>query len=898
MFVTTEPHLYQQLAEEGEPLLGAIRAGAAELLHVQREAGRIAQAREALAELKQRATTVGAVPLVDAVEYVSEALDIALANPPEAALGLGPYVTAVVTDLGRTLTMLASGADPTASLDHARATLRAMPRPETTDLLQVDLSDREQLARVLAAVQGSAATAGEPEPIKVPSTAQLGDIPAALSSYARCAQALVQAPADSAARDALRRSLAQLQTAATEAGNALIERAAASVARVLERHREARVPLSLDSLEVIVACQRIVPMILAVADEPSRVEPAVDALEEQARLLAAQIGQGTESADYWPAKRTQRPESRGSTPAPSPPVPAPIPTLPTGLPSGHASPPRQVPIRPHTPANGGPPALGREQRAAFAVDLVGILPRLAEIVLALQGQADSPAVRVELRLLLGAVGRAAVVAGLGVFHERCQGIVTLSEDKTEDAATLLNQVHALFDDLERAVAGAVGTLRQADRDGGRRWLRVDSQAVEELVTLAGELTVRGGAHEQRSRRLAQSIERVASARDRLRTTTEQLGEGPVPATVVVQLQEIADELSRATDELERARLESDAIALRRTRVQAELEDGLRQMRLASVSVLVPRLERSALGAAQRQGKMVRLLVDGGSTAVDAVALEEVNAALVQLVRNAVEHGIESPEARRALGKPEQGTVRLRAFRDGSQTVMQVIDDGCGIADSLVEQRAAELGYPVPRGLTRERLLQLIFLPGFSGKRRSQADGMPDAGLDLVGMAISGLQGTVAVDSEVGYGTTFTLRVPLVPSLTSAPVVAVAGERYVIPFIDVEAADPALFKRSVEPDGTVRTEYRGAPVRAVDLGSLLGVRAEQPSWETTRSLLLVRHGGQRWLVRVDAVLDRQNLVPQPLGRHTEHVAGAVGTTVLGSGQVALILDLAQLLDAVQ
>src|SRR5690606_6622996 len=138
------------------------------------------------------------------------------------------------------------------------------------------------------------------------------------------------------------------------------------------------------------------------------------------------------------------------------------------------------------------------------------------------------------------------------------------------------------------------------------------------------------------------------------------------------------DLSRTIDDLDHLRGEFDAGWRRQVRALADLDDGLRALRLVPFSTLVPRLERAALGTARAAGTLVRFIADGGATEVDATLLDSVGAALLPLVRNAAEHGIEPPDVRRANGKPEQGTVRVRAERDGSQIVIQVSDDGAGI----------------------------------------------------------------------------------------------------------------------------------------------------------------------------------------------------------------------------
>lgn len=920
------------MASDLQAHLDVIRAGAAETLHAAPEGGRLAAARDALALMSDAAAAAGSAALVEAAGIVDEALCLAATVHVDGVLHVGPYVTAVAADLARVAQAIAAGEDPAPSLEHARAMLRAMPRPETTELLEVDLSDREQLARVLAAVESGYVLPplppddAEEAPARVADlstreASPLSEIQEHIAAYAALARTLLTSPGRADALESLLQHATYLETAAASAQIPQVERVAGCVAHVLRAHHTIGLPLSPDAMEFVVACQRIIPMILDAIDEPEVVARAVDALIEQSANLLIQLHQASEpSQPFWPAEATTTDAERWEPE------------------EGHSEQSRPGEQRAAAVDGGQPKTLLEALRlldtgqlnaravfggdgtarstapiarfngtgsfedplVAFAQAIAGIIPRLAEAVIDLERNPASTAVQERLPRILHGLQSAAAVAGAEGVMELCRRIEGLMDGGRNAARTsILREAHALADELERLIADAI---RQSERATaartGRRSLRVDGQAVEDLITLAGELAVKSGAHEQRSRRLAQSILDMAGARDRMRDLATWLEEGTRdPRTLLAVVRESVADVSLAMEDLEHLRLEFDAIALRRTRILAELDDGLRRLRLASLQSLVPRLERAALGVARRQGKSVRLVVEGGSTGVDAMILDGLTVALLHLVRNAVEHGIEAPEVRRAAGKPEQGTVRLRAYRDGSQAVLQVMDDGAGIDDRLLAQRAAEYGYPVPpHGLTRERILQFVFLPGFSGKRAAGRTEAGGAGLDLVGVAVSEIGGTITVDSEVGQGTTFTLRVPLVPSLVEAPVVAVSGERYVMPFMDIEPADAALVGKIMEDGEGYSAEFGAEVLLAVDLGALLGVRSAQHLKDANGRLLLVRHGGERWLVRVDGVFERQDLVLQPLGRHTQQLTGAVGTTVLSSGKIALILDLAQLLDS--
>lgn len=906
--VAAEEQSTKQVAIRVQPYLDAIRQAAVETLRPSPDQRRIVAGQQALAAVRDLGEGAGATALVEVADLVTEALRLATAASGDPTLQMGHYTTAIVADLTRVVHGLAAEEDPTASLEHARGLLRAMPRTATAEFVEVDLSDREQIARIIAAAQEQAPPAAAEPPLRpsIPppthprSPEALAALREELKRYEAHVRELSRGPASvrAAALDALAASAETLQTTARDAGIAQVERIMTCVCRVLDAHRSAARPVTAKSLEFVLAGHRIIPMILESLDEPRRVARAVDALVEQSATLLIALHQASAAPEaIWPEPQPGRDRAAEAN---QPALPGMVESPDDSLRLIGTS--YLLPLPDAEMSERVLPDLAGDATTLFADDAVALLPRLAEAILAMErGPQDEVAAATErLERTLHALRAAATAAGLLTISERCARMVALLQaDRRATPGPLLYEAHALSDALEQVIAEA--TDAPTSSRAVRRTVRADVRSVEQLVTLASELAVRTGGHEQRSHRLGRAIQDLAHARRRLRDLARGLAHQPgATEALATELREVEEDVLLAFQVIDQLRGEFDALWRRQVKVLTELDDGLRRLRLVPFSALVPRLERAVLGAAREAGKSVRFVVDGGASEVDAALLDSLSSALLPLVRNAVVHGIEPPDVRRAAGKPEEGLVRLHSYRDGSQIVVQVVDDGVGIDDRAIAEQARASGFPVPaEGLTRDRALQLIFMPGF-GRKPGTADGAPRrGGIDTAGMAVSEARGTITVDSEIGAGTTFTLRIPLVPSQAKALVVAVAGERYVLPFVDAEPCEEPVVIEP-EPDGVGYSAMLGGErLPAVDLGALLEVRPAAHVQHPAGRLLRVLHEGEPWLIRVDGLFDQQRVMIRPLeqGEAARSSApGVVGTTALPTGQIAQIVDLAQLLDS--
>jgi chemosensory pili system protein ChpA (sensor histidine kinase/response regulator) len=240
-------------------------------------------------------------------------------------------------------------------------------------------------------------------------------------------------------------------------------------------------------------------------------------------------------------------------------------------------------------------------------------------------------------------------------------------------------------------------------------------------------------------------------------------------------------------------------------------------------------------------------------------------------------------------------IRVRAYRDGSQGVIQVVDAGAGIEDRAVLRLAALFGYPVSsKGTTRERALQYIFLPGFT-TRAANGDHAGGLGLDAVSGAVAEAEGSVTVHSELGRGTMFTLRLPVMTMVVPSIVVAVSGERFAVPQDQATVVERERVTRIDIVEGGYEARVDDQAWPAADLGALLGLRSPHHVQSDFGQFLELLQDGRRWLVRVDRVLTKEPITIQPVERQQRQVPGVVGGSTLSSSEQALVLELYQVLD---
>lgn len=359
---------------------------------------------------------------------------------------------------------------------------------------------------------------------------------------------------------------------------------------------------------------------------------------------------------------------------------------------------------------------------------------------------------------------------------------------------------------------------------------------------------------------------------------------------------LAGELAVLSDNLQGLREIPGAFAWVHTlealeRVSRQIRDTTLDLRMVPVDELFSRFPRVVRDLADRFGKEIELRINGQETRLDRTIVERLGDPMIHLIRNAVDHALESPDDRVARGKPRRGKITLSAGHEGDRVAIRVEDDGRGLDRERIVRRGIDRGL-VPFGTSPDdpRVDTLIFEPGFSTRDEVSDLSGRGVGLDVVRDAVRGLRGSLAVESMPGKGTQFVFRLPLTLALIDGLLVETGGCRYVVPLAQVEECValngtlPALSK------GRPCVAVRGELVPTVGLRRLFRVDGPMPA---RQELLLTRHAGQRVGVAVDKLLGRVQAVIQALGEGLVGLNRFSGATILGDGSVSLILDLAAL-----
>ena len=353
----------------------------------------------------------------------------------------------------------------------------------------------------------------------------------------------------------------------------------------------------------------------------------------------------------------------------------------------------------------------------------------------------------------------------------------------------------------------------------------------------------------------------------------------------------------------RAELEARAREVRRRFF--ELEERLIGLRMVTLRAQLMRAARAGRAAARAAGKRVEFDVSGGDARLERSLAEAVADPLLHLVRNAVDHGVETGEERRAAGKPEAGCVRVEADSEGGLVVLRVSDDGRGVDSEAVARAAVAAGLVTPGAhVTQAQALRLIFRPGFSTAERATLVSGRGVGLDVVERAVEEAGGEVRVRSERGRGTTFELRLPTTLALLPAHVVRAGWLRYCVGAAQVVEAAHAGADAVVSEGGRRRVRWRGRELPLFGMSELLGGDAapETPREEGRVAFLVAgarqaAPGGEaaRAAVAVDVLEGESEVLVRGLGRHAKRWRGVGGATELRDGTVALVLDLPRLLE---
>ncbi|WP_434385763.1 hybrid sensor histidine kinase/response regulator [Melittangium boletus] len=430
-------------------------------------------------------------------------------------------------------------------------------------------------------------------------------------------------------------------------------------------------------------------------------------------------------------------------------------------------------------------------------------------------------------------------------------------------------------------------------------LRVSPARVEALDALVGELVLTRLRQEGMTRRLLETRARLGEAMDRWRELGARLEpcKRTLPraqwASVKAARDALGPAMAGAWQLLSAVAREAPGLLAHGAGVDGELEAGLRELRLMPLQPFLEEYARVARETARACGKEVRLEVRAAGAEVDRVVLMRLGDVLLHLVRNAVVHGVEVPEQRRAAGKPEAGTLTLEARCEGARALLRVADDGAGVDVARVLARAREAGVRVDaQDTSPETLLGLLTRPGFSTREAADAWAGRGVGLDVVAACLRELEGRLRLEHTPGRGTAFLVEVPVSTSSHRGLVVRVGEDGFGLLLHHVERVVRVGPQDVTHLEGHATVRLEGEPVSLVALASLLGTR-EADAGGSRRTGVVLRHDGQRLVVLVDDVPGEERLVIKPLGPAFAGAPLVLGGALQPDGAVLPVLQVAAL-----
>ncbi len=403
-------------------------------------------------------------------------------------------------------------------------------------------------------------------------------------------------------------------------------------------------------------------------------------------------------------------------------------------------------------------------------------------------------------------------------------------------------------------------------------------APEKVETAVREQVL--GKERDAHKRRQDSLSSIRVAADKLDYLVDLVGE-----LVIVQAQ-ITQVVSERRDPA------MIALAEELERLSDELRDSTLGIRMLPIGTSFSKFRRLVRDLSGELGKEIGLSTSGEDTELDKTVIERLGDPMVHLLRNSIGHGIETPDERRAAGKPPQGMIFLSAEHSGGEVLIQIVDDGKGMASKMIREKAIERGLITKETeLSEKELLKLIFEPGFSTATEVTNVSGRGVGMDVVKRAIDSLRGSIDIDSKPGKGTTITIRLPLTLAIIDGLQVQVGDGYYVIPLSLVEEC-VELAGSDVESEESDQRilHLRGEIVPYIHLREWFGIESERPAIE---QIVITGVEGSRIGIVVDTVIGEHQTVIKSLGRVYKDVEGLSGATIKGDGSIALILDIPRL-----
>ena len=440
-------------------------------------------------------------------------------------------------------------------------------------------------------------------------------------------------------------------------------------------------------------------------------------------------------------------------------------------------------------------------------------------------------------------------------------------------------------------------------------LRVDSKRVDYLMNLVSETVITKASFNQAAQQQTDLLVNFqglsASYKEKIRRMFEQLPQyleqiqsGVSVKDIKANIQTEFGEVLGHFDQFEGKFKDLDARFHSSTqnlgRIAGELQEGVMKIRMVPISQIFDRFPRVVRDLQKDLGKKINLIIEGKETELDKTVVDDLMDPLMHCVRNSCDHGVESPEDRKAAGKDETGTVLLKAANEGNMIVIDIVDDGAGINVDKVRQKAIDRGLIHPsKVISDQEAAQLIFMPGFSTAAKISNVSGRGVGLDVVKTMIEKLNGTVQVTSEPGRGSKFSIRLPLTLAIIQGLLVRVGRETYSIPIASVVESVRVKKEEINTIDNYEVLNVRNEVISVLRLSRLFGINTNEDGEYCF--VVIVGSQDKKIGVMVDALIGEEDVVIKPLKDQFTQSPGVAGASILGDGSVSLIIDVSQLLE---
>jgi two-component system chemotaxis sensor kinase CheA len=495
-------------------------------------------------------------------------------------------------------------------------------------------------------------------------------------------------------------------------------------------------------------------------------------------------------------------------------------------------------------------------------------------------------------------------------------VVSVEKIEPKDLDDLVRYAPLDNEDFSERAVSAVSGDGDADLDMEKSltqatMIRIDTHKLDSLMNLSGELITIRSKFERllnmfNNEALVQkdfmrSFEAVQLNYESLTKELQAMVSDKEKSGVAQRIIRILDQLSKDINLINQRMVKTDLwvqiSSIEETtgvlgKIASDIQAGVMQARMVPIKGVFSRFRRIVRDISSDIGKDVQLVIEGEETELDKNLVDSLGDPLTHMVRNAIDHGIEDPETRKKLGKPVEGTIMLSAFHQRNNICIEVSDDGKGLNPDYIAQHAKEkklITQQQADQLTDKEKLDLIFIPGFSTAKQVTDLSGRGVGMDVVRNMIKTLKGTIEIDSKVSEGTTFALKIPLTLAIIQALLVYVGEEIYAMPLDAVVEVIKITNEMVYYVDGNATIKLRGHALSLIKLEDIIHISGNNSVDIEKKNIVVITNGEEQVGVPVDQLAGESEIVIKSLPYHFSHVKGISGATILGDGQISLILD---------